>query len=114
MFRSDKGFTLVELIMVIVIIGILASIAVPKFVNLQGSANQAVCEANQGAISSAAAMQYAAVVVNDPTQADWLENLDALGDIQAAWFNAGVVPSCPTSGTIEITNGVATCTVHTL
>ena len=45
--KKDFGFTLIELIMVIVILGILAAVAVPKFVNLSGSAKQS---AEQGVV----------------------------------------------------------------
>ena len=111
LIRSEKGFTLIELIMVIVIIGILASIAVPKFVNLQDSANTATCKANLGAINSACAMQYAAVLVADPTQGDWLENLTFAG-VNASWFATGAIPTCPTTGTYSLVNGIAYCDVH--
>ena len=43
--RSEKGFTLIEIISVLVLIGILAAVAVPKFINLQADARDKAAEA---------------------------------------------------------------------
>jgi MSHA pilin protein MshA len=56
---KQSGFTIIELVMVIVILGILAAIAVPKFVDLQTSALNASKRGMSGAVKSSLAIAVA-------------------------------------------------------
>ncbi len=64
MKQVQRGFTLIELVMVIVILGILVAVAIPKFVDLKGDARQAALEGVAGALNSAAAINYASRSAN--------------------------------------------------
>jgi type IV pilus assembly protein PilA len=69
MFRSQKGFTLIELMIVVVIIGILAAIAIPNFIAMQNRAKEGSTKANMHTFQLAAE-DYG--VKNDGTYANTL------------------------------------------
>jgi MSHA pilin protein MshA len=57
--RLQAGFTLIELIIVIVIVGIMAAVAIPRYTSLTADAQQASVAGIAGALASASAMNYA-------------------------------------------------------
>lgn len=95
-FGSKSGFTLVELIVVIAILGILAGIAVPAYSGYIKKANEAADYAQLDAIKTAVVFAYTDKHVND----------DTFADIQSITVTEGSVAVLPTekSGTLDISS----------
>lgn len=107
--NNKKGFTLIELIMVIVILGILAAVAIPKFVDLSSDAEESACDGIRGNVASAAAIYYANEAAKGRT-ASFPDTTTTVGTaMEGGW------PECPGSGTLSYTSssGLSDCNTHT-
>lgn len=120
--EKQKGFTLIELVVVIALLGILAAFAIPRFASLESEARSAVTQGLSGSIRSAAAMAHglhlatgaAAVdmegntidIVNGYPDAETI--VDTLADVSG--FDAPVISGNDTA-TIAKTGAPGACEV---
>jgi MSHA pilin protein MshA len=99
--KRQDGFTLIEIIAVLVLLGILAAVAVPKFINLQAEAEEQSVAAVKAELISRANQFYALYLLdntdtqNSQSAADWVTNENDLG--------ADFSISSPDASTITVT-----------
>ena len=93
--RNEGGFTLIEIIMVIVLLGIIAAIAIPKYVDLRTDAQNATADGIVGAIVSSAAIGYADRAVKGTNPVTY----PSITDLQATYLRSQKVTLNKTSAT---------------
>jgi MSHA pilin protein MshA len=106
-YRGSKGFTLIELVIVIIILGILSVVAIPKFISLSADSELAATQGIAGALSSANAENYAARIERS-TNGVPVTNCNSLANALLNGLPAGYTIVSQTVGV----NVTVTCTLN--
>ncbi|NCA99957.1 MAG: prepilin-type N-terminal cleavage/methylation domain-containing protein [Clostridia bacterium] len=98
MNRHSKGFTLIEIVIVISILAILTAIAIPSYLNSRNRAEQAVCITNRKTV----ARSYAARMLED----------ESSGITFDQFMVENFTEICPSGGVISNIEGKIQCSIH--
>ena len=106
--RNERGFTLIELIIVMVVLGIMAALAIPKFFNISEDAKYSAVKGSLGGVRSAVANFHAKNIAANPADATPYPDKTELET--AGTVMDGPVPDNPYYTGASAKNSIATCT----
>jgi len=127
--KANKGFTLIELMIVVAIIGILAAIAIPRFAQMLEKSREGATQGNLGALKSSSSIYYGDIqgvwptTLNSQSQYSFSKYLDNIYPVKATgafvpnapspqgtlvtMTTAGLAPTVGSSGWLYDSNGGA-------
>ena len=94
--RCEPGFTIVEIVITLVILGILVTAAVSRFFDLSQAADRSACRSNQLTLETAQQFYY--IRTMQQNNGAYATTIDQL----APYLKDGQIPQCPADGTYQI------------
>jgi prepilin-type N-terminal cleavage/methylation domain-containing protein len=103
--RNSKGFTLIELIIIIIILGIISAVAIPKYIDMKTDAQKGTAKGILGALASSESLLFSRYVLNSTTYtaADIVANANISGGASATVLASSGIITLPNAATYTFT-----------